>query len=97
VKAAEARDGYEDVESAQSRNRDEYQPIAQFDNTYQQQGGVYQGADGPTYAEVAAGSSSQNKRTPGVSDAPPSYSAIVKGGKHPASSRLTHLDHKVQT
>jgi hypothetical protein len=104
VRAAEARDEYEDLESARNETRDEYRPIAQFDHTHhshhthqppkthQQQVGVYEG--GPTYAEVAAaGTSSQNKSAP---DAPPSYSAIVKGGKHSAILRLM-ADHKVQT
>jgi hypothetical protein len=79
VKAAEARDGYEDIESARQERRDEYQPIAQFDHTHhQQQTGV---VDGPSYAEVVAGSSSQPKNNKtGPSDQPPSYSAIVKGG-----------------
>jgi hypothetical protein len=96
VRAAETREAYEDLETAIHDRRDEYQPIAQFDNTYQQQIGVAHGGDQPTYAEVAAGSSSQNKATRGVSDAPPSYSAIVKGGKQAPTSRLT-VDHKVQT
>jgi hypothetical protein len=84
VKAAEARDGYEDLESARPERREEYQPIAQFDHTYQQTGGVRDGGiEGPSYAEVVAGSSTQPKNAIGPSsDAPPSYSAIVKGGTY---------------
>ena len=82
VKATESRDGNEDLESVRPERREEYQPIAQFDHTYQQTGGVRDGGvEGPTYAEVIAGSSSQLKNATGPSsDAPPSYSAIVKGG-----------------
>ena len=81
VKAAEARQEYVDIESAPSSRRDEYQPIAQFDYTYQQRG-VREGVgEGPTYAEVAAGATSQQNAGGNAStDAPPSYSAIVKGG-----------------
>jgi hypothetical protein len=87
VKAAEFRDGCEDLESTQTGRRAGYQPIAQFDHTYQQQVGVLeQGGDNPTYAEAAAGSSSQNKPAPGGlnRDTPPSYSAVVKGGIFPS-------------
>ena len=81
VRAAEAREGYQDIESARQERRGEYEPIAQFDQTtrqHQQQTGV---VDGPSYAEVVAGSSSQpNNNKTGPSDQPPSYSAIVKGG-----------------
>jgi hypothetical protein len=81
VKAAEARDGYEDLESAGPQRRNEYQPIAQFDHTYQTTG-VRDGAgEHPTYVEVVAASTSQPKaNATSSSDAPPSYSAIVKGG-----------------
>jgi hypothetical protein len=98
-KAAEARDGNEDLESARPERREEYQPIAQFDHTYQQTGGVRDGGiEGPTYAEVVAGSSTQPKSTTGLtSDAPPSYSAIVKGGIYLLRFKRLILDHKVQT
>ena len=80
VKAAEERDeAYRDVESSASEQRSGYRPIPQFDHTYQTSG-VREGArDDPTYPEAVAGSSSQPKPA-GASDAPPSYSAIVKGG-----------------
>lgn len=81
VKAAEARDAYEDLEVARPDRRDEYAPIAQFDHTYQT-AGVRDGAgENPTYADMVAGSASQPKpNATSSSDAPPSYSAVVKGG-----------------
>lgn len=81
IKAAEERDGCHDVESAPNQQRSGYQPIPQFDHTYQTSGVRDGGVDNPTYAEVVASSSSQPK--PGASEAPPSYSAIVKGGTVP--------------
>jgi hypothetical protein len=81
VKAAESRDAYEDVEEARTQRRDEYQPIAQFDHTYQTTG-IREGISSqPTYTEAAASPSSQPRSAANQSsDAPPSYSAIVKGG-----------------
>lgn len=78
AKAADARDVWDDMENARHERRSEYQPIAQFDQQYQQTGIHDASADQPTYADVVAGSSSQPKNS--SSDNPPSYSAIVKGG-----------------
>ena len=82
VKAAEAREGYEDIESGPADGRNAYRPIGQYDHTHQQQGFTGEGGgDGPTYAEVVAGSSSQQNASRNAStDVPPSYSAVVKGG-----------------
>ena len=81
VKAAETRDGYQDIEAGDPNRRVEYEPIAQFDHTYQQTG-IREGVgDHPTYAEVAAGTSTQTNPANSTSEDPPSYSAIVKGGK----------------
>jgi hypothetical protein len=81
VKAAESRDGYEDIEEARTQRRNEYQPIAQFDHTYQTTGIREGTSEQITYTEVVVTSSSQPKdSTNQPSDAPPSYSAIVKGG-----------------
>ena len=69
------------METARPERQDEYQPIAQFDHTYQTvvvRDGV---GEHPIYAEVVSGSTSQPKNnTDTSSGAPPSYSAIVKGG-----------------
>ena len=78
AKAADARDGYEDIENSGPRRRNEYQTIAQFDYQYQQTGIRDASGENPTYADVVAGSSSQPKNS--SSDNPPSYSAVVKGG-----------------
>ena len=81
MKAAEAREGYEDVETARPERRDEYQPIARFDHTYQTTGARDGVGEDPTYTEVVSGSTSQPRNNATTSsDAPPSYSAIVKGG-----------------
>src|SRR5436190_1755037 len=81
VKASEEREGYEDMETARPERPDDYQPIAQFDRTYQTiivRDGV---GEHSTYAEVVSGSTSQPKNNVNTSsDAPPSYSAIAKGG-----------------
>jgi hypothetical protein len=88
VKAAEAREGYEDVETSRPERRDEYQPIAQFDRTYQTSGARDGGEEHPIYVEVVSGSTSQPiHNTTTSSDAPPSYSAIVKGGISNANVR----------
>lgn len=81
VKAAESRDAYEDIEEARTQGRNEYQPIAQFDHTYQTTGVREGTSEQITYTEVVVSSSSQPRNSANQSsDAPPSYSAIVKGG-----------------
>jgi hypothetical protein len=81
VKAAEAREGYEDIETGPRNRRNEYEPIPQFDHTYQQSGTRAGVGEGPTYAEAVAGTTSQqNTSQNAAKDQPPSYSAIVKGG-----------------
>lgn len=81
MKAAEAREGCADIETARSERQDEYQPIAQFDHTYQTTGARDGVGEYPTYAEVVSGSTSQPRNNnPTSSDAPPLYSAIIEGG-----------------
>lgn len=69
------------METARTERRDEYQPIAQFDHTYQTTGARDGVGEHPIYVEVVSVSTSQPiNTTSSSSDAPPSYSAIVKGG-----------------
>lgn len=74
----EAREGYQDIENTQPERHNDYRPIPQFDRTYKQTTGVREGVgDDPVYPEVTAATSSQPRTNV---DAPPSYSAVVKGG-----------------
>jgi hypothetical protein len=78
VKAAEIREGYQDLESARPESGEEYRVIIQFDQTYPQTGVRDGVGEHPTYAEVVAGSSGPTASH--SDDAPPSYNAIVTGG-----------------